>query len=94
MTLGPHHFLHLKCDRLTSSPDDDYASPAKNSEVRIPACKLRCQSWHLAAFRCVSLLLHQRDDRLALLPDQEGHSQPGTHNHEKRERREYVSGRR
>jgi hypothetical protein len=22
MTLEPHHFLHLKCDRLTSSPDE------------------------------------------------------------------------
>jgi hypothetical protein len=39
MTLEPHHFLHLKCDRLTSS--EEAAKPPSRRMRRSTALMLR-----------------------------------------------------
>jgi len=38
MTLEPHHFLHLKCDRLTSSLDE-FAQLTANSGPPWPTAR-------------------------------------------------------
>jgi hypothetical protein len=40
MTLEPHHFLHLKCDRLTSFPEGPSLDEcAPRSQIRIKALR-------------------------------------------------------
>src|SRR5258708_39988632 len=40
MTLEPHHFLHLKCDRLTSSMDEVFGSDRCSDAPKMPITHL------------------------------------------------------